>query len=80
MVDQNTKRILQKEFWSYKTNEEDGMAKSFAKFKSLIDRLAGVGVVVLERDKTNALLSSLPDHGKVSQALMAMNKIYHCIC
>ena len=60
MEDQNTKSILQKEFWSYKTNEKDGMAKPIAKFRSLINRLARVGVVLEERDKTNALLSSLP--------------------
>ena len=40
------------------------MAKSIAKFRSLIDRLAGVGVVFEEGDKTNALLSSLLDSRK----------------
>ena len=60
MGDQNTKRILQKEFWSYKTNEEDGMAKSIAKFRSLIDHLATLGVVLEKGDKNNAFLSSLP--------------------
>ena len=39
------------------------MAKSIANFRSLIDRLAGVGVV-FEGDKTNALLSSLPNSWK----------------
>ena len=37
------------------------MAKSIAKFRSLIDCLVGIGVVFEERDKTNAILSSLPD-------------------
>lgn len=64
MGDQNTKRILQREFWSFKSNEEDGMAKSISEFRSLIDRLAGVGVVLEEEDKTNSLLSSLPDSWK----------------
>ena len=40
------------------------MAKSIAKFRSLIDRLARVDVVLEEGDKTNALLSSLPDSWK----------------
>ena len=49
---------------TYNTNEEDGMAKSIAKFRALIDRLAAVGVVLEEGDKTNALLSSLIDSWK----------------
>ena len=40
------------------------MAKSIAKFRSLIDCLARVGVVLEEGDKTHALLSSLPDSWK----------------
>ena len=63
MEDQNTK-ILQKEFWSYKTILEDGKSKSIAKFRSLIDRFVGIGVVLEEGDKINALLSSLPDSWK----------------
>jgi hypothetical protein len=35
--DINTKRLLQKEFWSYKSNEENGMAHAISKFRGLID-------------------------------------------
>jgi hypothetical protein len=35
--DINTKRLLQKDFWSYKANEENGMANVISKFRDLID-------------------------------------------
>jgi hypothetical protein len=61
MSDMHSKRLLQKEFWSFKVNESESMACAIAKFRSLVDRLAGVGVICTDEDKINVLLSSLPD-------------------
>jgi hypothetical protein len=56
MSEINSKRLLQKDFWSYKVKLDEGIANGISKFRSLLDRMAGVGV----RDKRNALLSGQP--------------------
>lgn len=59
MNDKNTKRISRKEFSICKASNEEEMSKSISKIISLNDRLAGVGIVFDEGDKTNVLFSTL---------------------
>jgi hypothetical protein len=40
--------------------EDEEMANGISKFRSLLDRMAKVGVKLSEGDKTNVFLSSLP--------------------
>jgi hypothetical protein len=60
MSEINSKRLLQKDFWSYKVKLDEGIANGISKFRSLLDRMAGVGVRDSEGDKRNALLSGQP--------------------
>lgn len=55
----HSKRLLLKEFWSFKMNESESMASAIAKFGSLVDRLARVGVICNNKDKINVLISYL---------------------
>jgi hypothetical protein len=60
MDDMHSKKLLLKEFWSFKMDESESMASAIAKFRSLLDRLARMGVICNDEDKINVLLSSLP--------------------
>jgi hypothetical protein len=57
MSDINSKRLLQKDFWSYKVKEDEEMANGISKFEPLLDRMVGVGVGLSEGYKTNAILT-----------------------
>jgi hypothetical protein len=52
MSDISSKRLLRKEFWSYKVKEDEEMANGISKFRSLLDRMARVGIKLNEgKDK-----------------------------
>jgi hypothetical protein len=57
--------------------EDEKMANGISKFRSLLDKMAGVGIRFSEGDKTNFLLSNFI-HGKVLLTSTIMSKT--CLC